>query len=777
MDGPPPPGRLSYGMTEPISLASPEPLDTHLSAELEAYLRANRLYESVAEQQHRETVLSDLSELVAEWVRRVSLAAGMTDTMARETGARIFTFGSYRLGVNGPGADIDTLCIAPRHVDRKRDVFGIPEPGGAPPNPDNVLVEMLRRKPLATDIVAVADAYVPIIKFEYAGVEIDLLCACLQMSSIPEKLDILDDSILRNVDDSTQRSINGVRVTDAILRLVPNIPHFRTTLRAIKMWAKKRAVYSNVLGYLGGVAWAILVARICQLYPNASPATLLSRFFRVYEQWKWPNPVLLRSISTGNPNLGFRLWNPTMNMGDRRHLMPIVTPSYPSMNTTHNVSQSTLKVMKEEISRGNRLVNAIFDGATLPTAPSATPAATGRTPSALLAPAAAAPSPHASTNGGSSAASDGVAGGATSTTPGGAPPKTPVKPPTPPPPPPGAVWAPLFEPVDFFSQHAHFLQIDVFAAEAPTQKKWRGWVESKLRLFIHRLEALPRVGVHPFPPDFVSPTAYPAGCGATFFFGLDFSVPPRGGRPEPPPPTTPDGGPPIMRTVDITHPVEEWVGLVTNWQERTAAMLVSVAHVKRKGLPACATSSVFGRSIRGGSASKRRRKERKRGVPATPPGGVAPASPALGGAAAAAAVAGAPALGTVSEKAVEPTTGLPVAVVPPPLEGSAGAGARAGGEVAGKGAAAAAPSAVDAAGDARGEKRRRVGQGAAASTGEDALASTRPSLAGVEAAVAPIPGVEDPEDDELQADPGVGAPAVASGAPTKPVISVKLAGI
>lgn len=759
MDGGPPPGRLSYGMTEPISLASPEPLDTHLSAELEAYLRANRLYESVAEQQHRETVLSDLSELVTEWVRRVSLAAGMTETMASETGARIFTFGSYRLGVNGPGADIDTLCIAPRHVDRKRDVFGIAEPGGVPPNPDNVLVEMLRRKPLATDIVAVADAYVPIIKFEYAGVEIDLLCACLQMSSIPDKLDILDDSILRNVDDSTQRSINGVRVTDAILRLVPNIPHFRTTLRAIKLWAKKRAVYSNVLGYLGGVAWAILVARICQLYPNASPATLLSRFFRVYEQWKWPNPVLLRSISTGNPNLGFRLWNPTMNMGDRRHLMPIITPSYPSMNTTHNVSQSTLKVMKEEISRGNRIVNAIFDSATLPVASSSpAPAAGGR----------ASPSPAASVPAAAppTANGDGGTGGA---------PKTPVKPAAPSLPPPGAVWAPLFEPVEFFSQHAHFLQIDVFAAEAPTQKKWRGWVESKLRLFIHRLEALPRVGVHPFPPEFISATAYPEGCGATFFFGLDFSVPPRGGRPEPPPQVAADGTTPVMRTVDITHPVEEWMGLVTNWQERTEAMLVSVAHVKRKGLPPCATDSVFGRSARGGSASKKRRKERKKSVPATPPG--APASPALAGATAAAA--GAPASGSAA--AATPVS--EAAVAPPPQAGVASAvGAAAAGAAAQP--AAAAASGVDAAGGIRGEKRRRLDPSPAGAGGVSVTAAATPSPAAaagtapasVAAAVAEAAVPVEPEDDELEADPGVGAPAMTTSAPAKPVISVKLAG-
>lgn len=286
----------------------------------------------------------------------------MTEDMALEHGARIYTFGSYRIGVHGPNSDIDTVCIVPIHINRDRDFFGLPDPSTqCMPPKETVLVHILGERPEVTNVLPVANAYVPVIAMKFDGVDIDLTCAPLQMSTIPPKLDILDDKILRNVEASTQRAVNGVRVTAAILKLVPSVSNFRTTLRTIKLWAKRRAIYSNKTGYLGGIQCLILVARICQLYPNAAPSLLVSRFFRVYAEWKWPTPVLLTSISQGNPNLGFPVWNPYGR--NSRDIMPIITPVYPSLNSAYNVSQSTLSVLKEEILRGKRLVDEVYDRA------------------------------------------------------------------------------------------------------------------------------------------------------------------------------------------------------------------------------------------------------------------------------------------------------------------------------------------------------------------------------------------------------------------------------
>lgn len=334
------------GVTPPISLAGPTERDIEISKSLEAELKAQNVFESNEEAKLREVVLGRVDSIVKEFVYRASIVHGLPESTARNAGGKIFTFGSYRLGVHGPGSDIDTLCVAPKHVQRE-DFFTIFE-------------ALLKEREEVSELAGVPEAFVPVIKTKFMGVSIDFLFARIPLPRIDDSLELKDDNLLKNLDERDVRSLGGSRVTDEILRLVPNVHVFRMALRCIKLWAGRRAIYSNVLGFLGGVAWAMLVARICQLYPNENAGPIVSRFFIILHQWKWPQPVLLKSIEEGP--LPVRVWNPRLYPSDRLHRMPIITPAYPSMCATHNVSHSTETVMTQEFLRGAEIVDRVFQG-------------------------------------------------------------------------------------------------------------------------------------------------------------------------------------------------------------------------------------------------------------------------------------------------------------------------------------------------------------------------------------------------------------------------------
>ncbi|KAK9450274.1 Poly(A) polymerase central domain-containing protein [Limtongia smithiae] len=339
-------GTRIYGVTPPISTASPTANEIVLNEKLIDELKRQGSFESEQESQKRMEVLGKLQSLTEDFVRTVSMQKGMSEGMARDAGGKIFTFGSYRLGVYGPGSDIDTLVVVPKHV--TRDNFF------------DVFQKLLRQRPELEEIAAVPDAYVPIIKIKFSGISIDLLCAKLDIPQVPLSLTLEDKNLLRGLDEKDLRALNGTRVTDEILNLVPQTIVFKHALRAIKLWAKRRAIYSNVMGFPGGVAWAMLVARICQLYPNAVSSSIVSKFFNILTKWSWPQPVMLKPIEDGP--LQVRVWNPKLYPQDRSHRMPIITPAYPSMCATHNISSSTQRVIMSELKRGAQLMDEIMIG-------------------------------------------------------------------------------------------------------------------------------------------------------------------------------------------------------------------------------------------------------------------------------------------------------------------------------------------------------------------------------------------------------------------------------
>lgn len=185
--------------------------------------------------------------------------------------------------MHAPGTDIDALCVAPRHVRREEDFFGS-------------LIKILETHPSVKNLNPVPGAFVPRIGMEFDGIEIDLVFARIAYSEVGDDLkDLLDDNILKNCDKDCIKSLNGSRVADIILKEVPNLESFRITLRCIKLWAKGRGIYSNVLGYFGGVTWMILVATICKICPYLEPNKLLYYFFFYFSKWNWnyKKPVYL----------------------------------------------------------------------------------------------------------------------------------------------------------------------------------------------------------------------------------------------------------------------------------------------------------------------------------------------------------------------------------------------------------------------------------------------------------------------------------------------------
>ena len=86
------------------------------------------------------------------------------EMLIRNARGKIFTYGSFRLGVFGPGSDIDTLVVAPEYVLRDDYFKYFPD-----------LLLSMAPKGSITDLAPVEEAFVPIIKFEYSGISIDLI--------------------------------------------------------------------------------------------------------------------------------------------------------------------------------------------------------------------------------------------------------------------------------------------------------------------------------------------------------------------------------------------------------------------------------------------------------------------------------------------------------------------------------------------------------------------------------------------------------------------------
>lgn len=148
-------------MTSPISYAEPKPDELILTKELDDLLKENGMYAPDEEFYKRLEVLDKLKNLFYEWVKDVSLKKNIPEHRIDKVGGRLYTFGSYRMGLITTGSDIDTLCVVPRHIERL-DFF-------------TSFYENLKTQEGIKDIRSIMDAFVPVIKLTYDGIDVGLL--------------------------------------------------------------------------------------------------------------------------------------------------------------------------------------------------------------------------------------------------------------------------------------------------------------------------------------------------------------------------------------------------------------------------------------------------------------------------------------------------------------------------------------------------------------------------------------------------------------------------
>ncbi|KAF7341570.1 Poly(A) polymerase [Mycena sanguinolenta] len=306
----------------PISTVEPNEREKEATISLGEELRRQNVLETADEIRMRETVLNHVDSLMKHFV----VSIGENTRRAAAAASKLLMFGSYRLG----------------HV--SKDEFF------------DAFESMLLESQSVSEVTCIRDAYVPTIKTKICGMSIDLAMAWLEPSSILDDLFVRDDMSPQNENEQYVRILGGSLVTEDMLRLVPNIQVFRDSLQCIGLWAQRRAIYSDLSGFLGGIAWATVVCRICQLYPNAVSSTIVRHAFIMINQW------CLKFVSLLLPGRMFFLSQ--AHPASWSHRMPTITPGYPAISYAHNVASSTQIIMTDEIKRANDIVEQAIAGKT-----------------------------------------------------------------------------------------------------------------------------------------------------------------------------------------------------------------------------------------------------------------------------------------------------------------------------------------------------------------------------------------------------------------------------
>eukprot|EP01023_Acetabularia_acetabulum_P034479 TRINITY_DN32377_c0_g1_i3.p1 TRINITY_DN32377_c0_g1~~TRINITY_DN32377_c0_g1_i3.p1 ORF type:complete len:781 (-),score=96.95 TRINITY_DN32377_c0_g1_i3:11-2278(-) len=330
-----------------------------LSKELQEFLQREGVNLSANEIHLRKHVLKSLDEIVTKWGQRVY------QQCRKQSGApnvkehnlvKMLPQGSYYLQTDDPTSDIDVIVVTSCCIRRRNHFFG---------HHTLALQAMLKQDERAAEVVAISSASVPLLRFRFYGIDIDMGMCQLQHAEITDHLDYSSEDLIRNwvADEESRKTLGGWRSTIAIRDLWQGDPqsgifrNYKLVVRLLKLWAKRRGLYSNVLGYFGGINISILVGRILQTNSiHTTPAEMVFKFFKVYD-CEWGTTFGLFPFPGSQHVL-----DPSYSGNWQSHAMKIITPTLPQINSSSSVFPSSLTVIRQEIQRGKQICQKILEG-------------------------------------------------------------------------------------------------------------------------------------------------------------------------------------------------------------------------------------------------------------------------------------------------------------------------------------------------------------------------------------------------------------------------------
>ena len=319
---------------------------------------------------------------------------------------KLLPYGSYSQGTSQNVDDVDVQLCCPDWIDIEIDFFG-------------TFVSLISENSNFTSVIPIKKTIAPIIKLEYGKLNMDqaFCSASFDLSIVDSEFEktLNDNRLLLQIEEKSIRAYNAWRNGHLILNsiketinertsnfqnnynmfndkipdinegtlndntaqnFITNIPNlepeerlnnFRIAVKVLKLWAMRRGIYSNILGYLGGMSLAIQAAKISQMFPNYGPTKQIERFFFIYQFFPWndtPQRIVkectnLDLMECLKSSKGYFKRDDINNSLSNKKTQNIITPAFPEMNCAYSITDSQEKIVTKNIIEAFKIVRLI----------------------------------------------------------------------------------------------------------------------------------------------------------------------------------------------------------------------------------------------------------------------------------------------------------------------------------------------------------------------------------------------------------------------------------